>query len=118
MELPREGSEALIAARLLRAGDRLGMHSGEAGIGAVLNQAETILMAQQLAITEDEGVALRLGPGGPGVEKLSGHGGGEEKVAGAGGMMVRTRATAGAPGPGRFGGLGRLKERRQGRRWG
>jgi len=40
-----------------------------------LNQAEFTLMTQQLAIAEDEGVALGLGPGGMGVEELSGHGG-------------------------------------------
>ena len=51
------------------------MYRGEAGIGAVLNQAEFILVAQQLAIAKDEGVALRLGRGGVGVEELGSHGG-------------------------------------------
>jgi hypothetical protein len=39
-----------------------------------LNQAEFILVTQQLAIAEDEGVTLRLEPGGMGVEELGGHG--------------------------------------------
>lgn len=53
---------------------QLGVHGGEAGIGAVLTQAETVLMAEQLAIAEDERVALGLGPAGPGVDELGGHG--------------------------------------------
>ena len=49
-------------------------HRGEAGIGAVLNQAEFILVAQQLTIATNEGVALGLGRGGLGVEELGSHG--------------------------------------------
>jgi hypothetical protein len=39
-----------------------------------LNQAEFILVAQQLTITKNEGVALGLECGGMGVKELSGHG--------------------------------------------
>ena len=39
-----------------------------------MNQAEFILVAQQLTIAEDEGVALGLGCGGMGVKELGSHG--------------------------------------------
>jgi hypothetical protein len=39
-----------------------------------LNQAEFILVTQQLAIAKNEGVALGLGRGGMGVEELGSHG--------------------------------------------
>jgi len=52
------------------------MDSGQPGIAAVLNQAEAVLVAQQLPIAEDEGVALGLG--GMGLETLGGHGSGDQ----------------------------------------
>jgi len=54
------------------------MDSGQPGIAAVLNQAEAVLVAQQLPIAEDEGVALGLGLGGMGLETLGGHGSGDQ----------------------------------------
>jgi hypothetical protein len=50
------------------------MDSGQPGIAAVLNQAVAVLVAQQLPIAEDEGVALGLGE--MEMETLGGHGSG------------------------------------------
>ncbi len=70
------------------------MHGGEPGIGAVLGQAEAILVAQKLAIPEDEGVALRQRPGGVGMNELGGHGGEQAK-----GSVRREERVAGRADP-------------------
>ena len=49
-------------------------HLGQAGIRSILNQSHSILVAQQLTISKDKRIALWLGFGRMGVQKLGGHG--------------------------------------------
>jgi hypothetical protein len=49
-------------------------HLGQARIRSILNQSQSILMAQQLTISKDKRIALRLIAGRMGVQKLGGHG--------------------------------------------
>ena len=49
-------------------------HLRQARIRSILNQSQSILMAQQLTISKDQRIALRLIAGRMGVQKLCGHG--------------------------------------------
>ena len=48
-------------------------HLGQARIRSILNQSQSILMAQQLTVSKDERIALWLIVRRMGVQKLGGH---------------------------------------------
>ncbi len=48
-------------------------HLSQASIRSILKQSQSILMPQQLTVSEDKRIALWLGFGRMGVQKLGGH---------------------------------------------
>jgi hypothetical protein len=49
-------------------------HLSQARIRSILDQSQSILVAQQLTVSKDQGIALGFGLGRMGVQKLVGHG--------------------------------------------
>jgi hypothetical protein len=49
-------------------------HLSQTGIRSILNQSQSILVAQQLTVSKDKCITLRLIEGRMGVQKLGGHG--------------------------------------------